>query len=114
MMNEYVNRRGGKYYVGEFGPAARWVAHVFEQGSGKIDLPKVCYYECDARDGAFRVIELYEDGRILLAYPGGLDGDYLPETDLAPKGEISPGVEIREITRSEFRALWSAFSRIEQ
>ncbi|QKC80951.1 hypothetical protein EB232_04130 [Mesorhizobium sp. NZP2077] len=59
-------------------------------------------------------MHIYNDGRVILAYPGGLDGDCLPEGVLPPVGETDrDGLQSREITKIEFDALWAAMSRLQ-
>lgn len=112
MTNSYLNKLGVKYYLPDFGPAVRWMSCVM-LSPGRPDLPVVYYFECDAENLGSRAMHIYEDGRVLLAYPGGPDGDHLPEGALSLAGKTDQtGMETREITKSEFNALWSALSRL--
>ena len=111
MMKSYRNRSGVTYYLPDFGPPVRWFVDV---SSGDPDLPVVYYFECDAENLGCRAMHIYADGRVLLAYPGGLDGDHLPEEELATMEEAKQrSWQIREITKAEFDALWAALSRLE-
>jgi hypothetical protein len=113
MTSSYRNRRGVTYYLPDFGPPVRWTSSVILTPS-RPDLPAVYYFECDAENLGSRAVHIYKDGRIVLAYPGGPDGDLLPEKELPSVGEADPaGVETREITKAEFDAIWSALSRLE-
>jgi len=111
MLKSYKNRLGVTYYLPDFGPPIRWFMDV---SPGDPDLPVVYYFECDAENLGCRAIHLYADGRVLLAYPGGLNGDHLPEGKLPTVAEVEQGDwQAREITKVEFDALWAALSRLE-
>jgi hypothetical protein len=113
MTKSYLNRLGVKYSLPDYGAPVRWVSCVMLPPS-EPDLPIVYYFECDAQNLSSRAVHIYEGGRVLLAYPGGPDGDHLPEGPLPPVGKtVVTGVETREITKSEFNALWSALFRLE-
>lgn len=113
MMKSYQNRLGVTYYLPDFGLPVRWLSCV-DLSSGETDLPVSYYFECDAENLGCRAMHIYNDGRVLLAYPGGLDGDRLPEGVLPPVGEVDQdGTQTREITKAEFDALWSALSRVQ-
>lgn len=73
------------------------------------DLPSLYYFECDAGNLGCRAIRVYASGRVMLAYPGGPYGEYLPEGELPPKGEydVLEGF-CREMTETEFNLLWLA------
>ncbi|WP_442583662.1 DUF6881 domain-containing protein [Mesorhizobium sp. ASY16-5R] len=109
----YQNRRGATYYLPEYGPPVRWISSVSLSSTDPTDLPTVYYFECDAQNLGSRAVQIFKDGRVLLAHPGGLDGDYLPEGKLPPVGGTDqPGIETREITQIEFNAIWAALSRL--
>ncbi|PBB97013.1 hypothetical protein [Mesorhizobium sp. WSM3862] len=111
MVKSYKNRLGVTYYLPDFGPPARWLMSVTPGGA---DLPTLYYFECDAQNLGRRAIHIYADGRMLLAYPGGLDGDHLPEGELPTVEEAEhDGLQTREIAKAEFDALWAALSRLE-
>jgi hypothetical protein len=113
MTNCYLNRLGVEYYLPDFGPPVRWISCVMLPPNGP-DLPALYYFECDAENRGSRAVHIYEDGRVLLAYPGGPDGDHLPEGPLPPVGKTDQtGLEAREITKLEFDALWVALSRLQ-
>jgi hypothetical protein len=99
------------YYLPDFGPPVRWLISVSPSG---WDLPVVYYFECDSENLGCRAMHIYDDGRVIVAYPGGPDGDSLPEGELPPIGEVDDpdGVQTREITKVEFDALWAALSRL--
>lgn len=111
-MPSYRNRRGATYHLPEFGPPVRWVAFVDPLG-GPHDDPVAMYFECDAENLCMRAMHVHGDGRVLLACPGGPDGDHLPDVPVPPLDEIDedPG-ESREMNRAEFEALWSALFRL--
>lgn len=112
-MSSYQNRSGVTYYLPDFGPAVRWLSCV-DVSPTVTDLPIAYYFECDAENLCSRAMHIYNDGRVLLAYPGGLDGDRLPEGELPPVGESDEdGWQTREIIKAEFDALWSALSRLQ-
>lgn len=109
-MKSYKNRLGVTYYLPDFGPPVRWLMTVTP---GDADLPTLYYFECDAENLGCRAIHIYADGRMFLAYPGGLDGDLLPEGELPmAKDAGDGGLQTRDITKAEFEALWSALSRL--
>ncbi|CAN7156881.1 hypothetical protein [Mesorhizobium sp. LjNodule214] len=114
MMKSYRNRHGVTYYLPDFGPPVRWLSCA-DVSSRETDLPVVSYFECDAGNLGCRAMHIYADGRVLLAYPGGLDGDHLPEGELPPVGEVDDpdGAQTRETTKPEFDALWAVLSRLE-
>ena len=110
-MKSYKNRLGVTYHLPDFGPPARWLMSAMP---GHANLPTLYYFECDAENLGCRAIHIYADGRVLLAYPGGLDGDRLPEGELRAVEETEhDGLQTREITKAEFDALWAALSRRE-
>lgn len=112
MTQGYLNRHGVRYYLPDFGPPVRWVATIW--GGNGTEVPTtLLYHECDAENLCCRSIEVAPDGRVTLAYPGGLDGDQLPEGPLPSLEEMNASSETmsREMTGDEFNALWTVFSR---
>ena len=78
-------------------------------------MPSVFYFECDENDLGCRAIQLWRDGRVLLAYPGGPNGDRLPEGPLLKADEWNtrnPAILARDITEEEFNSLWCALGRL--
>lgn len=114
MSPSYLNRHGVRYYLPEFGPPVRWLASVPVWDSTDFDFPALLYYECDADNLSMRSIEIWSDGRVMLAFPGGPDGDRLPEGPLPSVEECKARLtgSSREITELEFNALWAALSRL--
>ena len=111
MTNVYRNRDGAAYYLPEFGPPVRWLSCVLAPPH-KADRPVIFYFECDAENLCCRAIHIFDSGRAVLAFPGGPDGDLLPEGPLPPVGATKlPGMESREVTMDEFSAVWAALSR---
>lgn len=111
MTQSYLNRWGVRYYLPDFGPPVRWIASVPDFDSS--DLPTLLYYECDAENLGMRAMHLYADGRVILAYPGGPDGDSLPEGALGSVedyAKLERG-ESREISELEFNTMWAALTR---
>jgi len=103
------NRVGVTYHLPALGTPVRWLACV--DLAPEPDLPAVYYFECDAKNLCSRAIHIHLGGRVTLAYPGGIDGDRLPEGIIPPPGETDvEGVQTREISKLEFEALWSALS----
>lgn len=110
MARSYVNRRGVTYHLPDFGPPAYWPRIVVTDG-GEPTLPVLSYYECDAGYLCSRALDIWADGRFRLAFPGGLDGDCLPEGPLPPSADLdASGALLGEMTRQEFETLWATFS----
>lgn len=114
MSSGYLNRRGTRYYLPDFGPPVRWLASVPEWDSTGFDFPSLLYYECDADNLSMRSIQIWSDGRVMLAFPGGPDGDRLPEGPFPTVEECNDRMagSSREITELEFNSLWAALSRL--
>ncbi len=110
-MPKYVNRWGRDYYLPEFGPPVRWLLDIPQFDDP--DMPVLLYYECGADNWAMRAIHIWASGMAMLVYPGGLDGDNLPESALPSAEECKRDVHenIREISELEFNALWAIISR---
>jgi hypothetical protein len=107
----YLNRWGVRYYLPDFGPPVRWVASVPD--FDRPELPVLLYYECDAENLGMRAIHIHADGRTTLAFPGGPDGDMLPEGPLATVEQYNAlnGGRTREISEIEFNSIWAALSQ---
>lgn len=116
MTQGFINRSGVRYYLPEYGAPVRWIASRPDWDSPDLDFPALLYYECDADNLGMRSIQIWSDGRTLLAYPGGLDGDHLPEGPLPSIDECKARVrgESREITQVEFNSIWNALNRFYQ
>lgn len=102
MSQPALNRNGVPYHLPDFGPPARRLKLVFSDPADGSDLPALGYYECDADDLCCRAIDIWANGRVRLAFPGGLDGDWLPEGPLRVRREAS--AETRTMTRSADRS----------
>lgn len=115
-MRSYVNKEGVTYYLPEFGAPVRWLSTSDKEPShDRSIMPSVFYFECDGNDLGCRAIQLWRDGRVMLANPGGPNGDRLPEGALPKADEwnaSNPEILAREITEEEFNSLWCALSRI--
>jgi hypothetical protein len=115
-VQSYVNKYGTLYYLPEFGPPVRWLTTASRKSRGDDALaPAVYFFECDEKDLGRRAIQLWRDGRVALACPGGPDGDSLPEGALPNVDRWNadnPDIVAREITGEEFVSLWAALSRI--
>jgi hypothetical protein len=111
LTQSYLNKWGIRYYLPDFGPPVRWIASVPDFDAP--ELPALLYYECDADNLGMRAIYVYADGRVTLAYPGGPDGDSLPEGTLASVEECKGRTrgETREISQLEFSSIWAALSQ---
>lgn len=97
MSQPALNRNGVRYHLPDFGPPGRWLKLVFSD---------------PAVDVCRSAIDIWADGRVRLAFPGGPDGDRLPKRPLHVPPEREGGDTLYgAISQQEFEALWRAFSR---
>jgi hypothetical protein len=108
MVRTYYVKTGEPYYLPDYGPPVRWTSAVSLDPSDR-DSPIASYYECDAENLCSRAINVDKDGKVILAYPGGNHGHWLPDQKIPPEGtqEIR-GLYLREMPHSEFDVLWAA------
>jgi hypothetical protein len=111
-MKSYINKYGTRYYLPEFGAPAHWQMTV----TGARHVPRLTYIEYDAEYLGRRAIHIWDDGRVILAYPGGPYGDHLPEGAGGPIDEANNSDEwiSRAILEPEFNALWAALDTADE
>lgn len=109
MTQTYFFKSGQPYYLPDYGPPARWCSEVSHDRS-TTRFPVASYYECDAENLCARAINIYTNGRVILAFPGGSHGHELPDQEIPLAAPEDARLYFREMPQCEFEALWVALA----